>query len=39
MSDFNAHIGLGIEQSLTANGRKLLDLVGMCTCRESIIAV
>ena len=30
MRDFNAHIGLGAEQLPNRNGRKLLDLVGVC---------
>ena len=30
MGDFNAHIGLGAEQSPSRNGRTFLDLVGMC---------
>ena len=30
MGDFNAHIGLGAEQSPNRNGRKLLDLVRVC---------
>ena len=30
MGDFNAHIGLGVEQSPNRNTRKLLDLVGVC---------
>ena len=28
--DFNAHIGLGTEQSSNRNDRKLLDLAGVC---------
>ena len=30
MGDFNGHIGLGADQSPNRNGRKLLDLVGVC---------
>ena len=40
VGDFNAHIGLRTEQSPNRNGRKLLDLVGVCNlCRESVITV
>ena len=35
MGDFNGHIGLGAEQSPNRDGRKLLDLVGMCNLRMS----
>ena len=30
IGDLNSHIGLGVEQSPNRNGRKLLDLVGVC---------
>ena len=41
MGDFNAYIGLGSEQSPNRNGRKLLDLVGVCNLciGESVITV
>ena len=38
VSVYNAHIGLGAEQSPNRNGRKLLDPFGVC-CRESVITV
>ena len=34
MGDFNVHIELGAEKSPNRNGRKLLDLVGVCNLRE-----